>query len=57
MRKSLDEDIARSCLQQICPAKLQDHLDLHNLDLQSSRLTGYDAMKSEILAYLENIES
>ena len=51
-KKALDDDIARSCLQQMCPAKLQDHLDL-----QSSRLTDYAIMKSEILAYLENIES
>ena len=36
----------------MCPSKLQDHLDL-----QSSRLTDYAIMKSEILAYLENIES
>ena len=51
-KKALDDDIARSCLQQMCPSKLQDHLDL-----QSSRLTDYAIMKSEILAYLENIES
>ena len=51
-KEALDDDIARSCLQQMCPAKLQDHLDL-----QSSRLTDYAIMKSEILAYLENIES
>ena len=51
-KKALDDDIARSCLQQMCPAKLQDHLDL-----LSSRLTDYAIMKSEILAYLENIES
>ena len=46
-------DFSRSCcLQQMCPVKLQDHLDL-----QSSRLTSYDLMKSEILAYIENVES
>ena len=36
----------------MCPAKLQDHFDL-----QSSRLTDYGVMKSEILACLENIET
>ena len=51
-KKTLDDDISRSCLQQMCPVKLQDHLDL-----QSSRLTSYDLMKSEILAYIENVES
>ena len=51
-KNALDDDVARSCLQQMCPAKPQDHLDL-----QSSRLTDYDIMKSDILDYLENIES
>lgn len=36
----------------MCLVKLQDCLDL-----QSSRLVDYDILKSEILAYLENIES
>ena len=36
----------------MCPNKLQDHLDL-----QASRLTDYDSMKHEILAYIENVET
>ena len=36
----------------MCPNKLQDHLDL-----QASRLTSYDQVKSEVLAYLENVET
>ena len=51
-RKPLEDDICRSCLQQMCPNKLQDHLDL-----QASRLTSYDQVKSEVLAYLENVET
>ena len=35
-KKPLEDDICRSCLQQMCPNKLQDHLDL-----QASRLTGH----------------
>ena len=51
-KKQLEDDICRSCLQQICPNKLQDHLDL-----QASRLVDYDSMKHEILAYIENVET
>ena len=51
-KKQLEDDICRSCLQQMCPNKLQDHLDL-----QASRLTDYDSMKHEILAYIENVET
>ena len=51
-KKQLEDDICRSCLQQMCPNKLQDHLDL-----QASRLTDYDSMKHEILAYIENVEN
>ena len=51
-KKPLEDDICRSCLQQMCPNKLQDHLDL-----QASRLTSYDQVKSEVLAYLENVET
>ena len=51
-KKPLEDDICRSCLQQMCPNKLQDHLDL-----QASRLTSYDQVKSEVLAYLENVEA
>ena len=47
-KKPLEDDICRSCLQQMCPNKLQDHLDL-----QASRLTSYDQVKAEVLAYLE----
>ena len=36
----------------MCPNKLQDHLDL-----QASRLTSYDQVKAEVLAYLENVET
>ena len=36
----------------MCPNKLQDHLDL-----QASRLTTYDQVKAEVLAYLENVET
>ena len=36
----------------MCPNKLQDHLDL-----QASRLTSYDQVKSEVLAYLQNVET
>ena len=35
-KKQLEDDICRSCLQQMCPNKLQDHLDL-----QASRLPDY----------------
>ena len=48
-KKPLEDDICRSCLQQMCPNKLQDHLDL-----QASRLTTHDQVKAEVLAYLEN---
>ena len=51
-KKPLEDDICRSCLQQMCPNKLQDHLDL-----QASRLTSYDQVKAEVLAYLENVET
>ena len=51
-KKPLEDDICRSCLQQMCPSKLQDHLAL-----QASRLTSYDQVKSEVLAYLENVET
>ena len=51
-KKPLEDDISRSCLQQMCPNKLQDHLDL-----QASRLTTYDQVKAEVLAYLENVET
>ena len=51
-KKPLEEDICRSCLQQMCPNMLQDHLDL-----QASRLTSYDQVKAEVLAYLENVEA
>ncbi len=51
-KKQLEDDIRRSCLQQMCPNRLQDHLDL-----QASRLTDYDSMKHEILAYIENVET
>eukprot|EP00435_Cladocopium_sp_Y103_P016581 s2981_g4.t1 len=34
------------------PNKLQDYLDL-----QASRLTSYDQVKAEVLAYLENVEA
>ena len=51
-KKPLEDDICRSCLQQMCPNKLQDHLDL-----QASRLTTYDQVKAEVLAYLENVET
>ena len=51
-KKPLEDDICRSCLQQMCPNKLQDHLDL-----QASRLTSYDQVKSEVLAYIENVET
>ena len=51
-KKQLEDDICRSCLQQMCPNKLQDHLDL-----QASRLVDYDSMKHEILAYIENVET
>ena len=50
-KKPLEDDICRSCLQQMCPNK-QDHLDL-----QASRLTTYDQVKAEVLAYLENVET
>ena len=40
-KKPLEDDICRSCLQQMCPNKLQDHLDL-----QASRLTSYGQVKS-----------
>ena len=46
-KKQLEDDICRSCLQQLCPNRLQDHLDL-----QASRLTDYDSMKHEVLAYI-----
>ena len=49
-KKQLEDDICRSCLQQMCPNKLQDHLDL-----QASRLVDYDSMQHEILAYIENV--
>ena len=42
----------RSCLQQMCPNKLQDHLDL-----QASGLTSHDQVKSEVLAHLEKVET
>ena len=51
-KKPLEDDICGSCLQQMCPNKLQDQLDL-----QASRLTSYDQVKSEVLAYLENVET
>ena len=51
-KKQLEDDICRSCLQQMCPNKLQDHLDL-----QAPRLVDYDSMKHEILAYIENVET
>ena len=51
-KNSLEDDICRSCLQQMCPNKLRDHLDL-----QASRLTSYHQVKSEVLAYLENVET
>ena len=51
-KKQLEDDICRSCLQQMCPNELQDHLDL-----QASRLVDYDSMKPEILAYIENVET
>ena len=51
-KKPLEDDICRSCLQQMCPNKLQDHLDF-----QASRLTSYEQVKSEVLAYLENVET
>ena len=52
-RKTIEDHICRSCLQQMmCPNKLQDHLDL-----QASRLTSYDQVKSEVLAYFENVET
>ena len=51
-KKPLEDDICRSCLQQLCPNKLQDHLDL-----SASRLTSYDQVKSEVLTYLENVET
>ena len=51
-KKPLEDDICRSCLQQMCPNKLQD-----NLDLQASRLTSYDQVKAEVLAHLENVET
>ena len=51
-KKQLEDDICRSCLQQMCPNKLQDHLDL-----QASRLVDYGSMKHEILAYNENVET
>ena len=51
-KKQLEDDICRSCLQQMSPNKLQDHLDL-----QASRLVDYDSMKHEILAYIENVET
>ena len=51
-KKTLEDDICRSCLQQICPNKLQDHLGL-----QASRLTTYDQVKAEVLAYLEHVET
>ena len=51
-KKPLEDDICRSCPQQMCPNKLQDHLDL-----QASRLTTYDQVKAEVLAYLENVET
>ena len=51
-KKPLEDDICRSCLQQMCPNKLQDHLDL-----QASRLTTYDQVKAEVLACLENVET
>ena len=51
-KKQLEDDICRSCLQQMCPNKSQDHLDL-----QASRLVDYDSMKHEILAYIENVET
>ena len=44
-KKPLEDDICRSY-------KLQDHLDL-----QASRLTSYDQVKAEVLAYLENVET
>ena len=51
-KKQLEADICRSCLQQMCPNKLQDYLDF-----QASRLVDYDSMKHEILAYIENVET
>ena len=51
-KKPLVDDICRSCLQQMCPNKLQDHLDV-----QAPRLTSYDQVKAEALAYLENVET
>ena len=36
----------------MCPNKLQDHLDP-----QASRLTSHDQVKSEVLDYLENLET
>ena len=36
-KKPLEDDICRRCLRQMCPNKLQDHLDL-----RASRLTSYD---------------
>ena len=53
-KKQLEDDICRSCLQQMCPNgpnRLQDHLGL-----QASRLTDYDSMRYEILAYIETVE-
>ena len=51
-KKQQEDDICRNCLQQMCPNKLQDHLDL-----QASRLVDYDSMKHEMLAYIENVET
>ena len=53
-KKQVEDDIFRSCLQQMCPNRLQGHLDL---DLQASRLVDNDSMKHEILAYIENVET
>ena len=48
MKTTSAEVVCSRCV----PIKLQDHLDL-----QASRLTSYDQVKAEVLAYLENVET
>ena len=51
-KKQLEDDICRSCLQQVCPNKLQDHLDF-----QVSRSVDCDSTKYEIPACIENVDT
>jgi len=47
-RRPLDEDIRMASLQNLCPEDLKKHLQLN-----SSRLVSYEALRSEIVLYAE----